>query len=87
MRKNYKPTNGWHYLGSSVYEHNNKTRIHTLGLIRFPNMTFIHENKYPEAISVSKMIAINGGNRKRGLMALAISMTKQNHELLAVRGR
>lgn len=71
-----RPGSGWKYLSGDVWEHTNGTRIHFLGFIRLPNMTFVSLNKYPECIRGQKMIQINGGNKKRGLMAWANTLTE-----------
>ena len=67
----YKPGLGWNHIGGAVWEHTNKTRIHIMGTIRLPDMTFVNLHDYPSYIEGHKYIAINGGNRKRGLMAWA----------------
>lgn len=63
--KKYKPGPGWKKLSLAVYE-NSGYRIHVAGLLRFPNGET--HNIYMESINTVK---INGGNRKRGLMAFA----------------
>lgn len=74
--KKFGPTNGWKRLGRGVYEHTNNARIHRLGVIRLPDMTFIslHSCK-AECQRGRQLIKINGGNRKRGLMAWAIELS------------
>ena len=69
MKERYKPGHGWHHLSGPVWEHVGGARIHLIGLIRLPDMSFITLNKYPECMDGYKMININGGNRKRGLMS------------------
>jgi hypothetical protein len=70
-----KPTNGWKDISRSgnVWEHTNKARVHTGGLIKLPNGDFFHLNSNGVNLG-HKLIAINGGNRKRGLMALAMNL-------------
>lgn len=70
-----RPGAGWKYLAGSVWEHTNGSRVHLMGLVRLPNKTFVSLNKYPECINGNKMIKINGGNKKRGLMAWANTLT------------
>jgi len=43
-----------------------------LGLVKRPNGETIYAHKYPESLVAARMIRINGGNRRRGLMAFAI---------------
>ena len=66
-----RPGTGWEHLAGPVWEHTTKTRIHLGGLIRLPDKTFFSLNRYPECMDGFKFIKINGGNRKRGLMAWA----------------
>lgn len=73
-----RPGDGWKYLGNSVWEHTNGSRIHLIGLIRFQNNNYVSVNTYPDSEKAELMIRINGGNRKRGLMALAM-----HYEMLA----
>lgn len=49
-----------------------------MGLVRMPDLTFAHANRYPESIEAEQMIRINGGNKKRGLMAWAIKLMRDN---------
>jgi len=70
-----RPGDGWKYLAGSVWEHTKGTRVHLMGLIRLPDMSFVSLDKYPECIEGHRLIKINGGNRKRGLMAWANTLT------------
>lgn len=72
-RRVIRPGDGWKHLAGPVYEHRNGTRIHMLGLVKLLNGEFINENKYPESVAAARMIRINGGNRRRGLMAWAMT--------------
>lgn len=63
--------NGWlNY--ASVFKHNSGVKVHMLGLIKLPNGDLFNANKFPECVEVDRMIKINGGNRRRGLMAFAM---------------
>lgn len=66
-KKTLKPGAGWQKLSRSVYGRSG-TRIHTLGSIRLNNGRILFQH---ELTDLDEMININGGNRKRGLMALA----------------
>lgn len=68
-----RPGAGWKHLGGAVWEHTNGTRIHLLGAVRLPDMSFLSANKWPESSEARRFIRINGGNRKRGLMAWALA--------------
>jgi len=79
---NFKPGKGWHAIGSGVYEFNGGLRIHLLGQCRLSNGTHISGNCYPDCIEMSKMIAINGGNRKRGIMTWARTLQESRRNVL-----
>jgi hypothetical protein len=40
-------------------------------LVKLPDGRFLSAIKYPECLAAERMIRINGGNRRRGLMAWA----------------
>ena len=66
-----RPGPGWSHIAGVVWEHDNGTRIHLLGMARLPNGEWISSNKWPDSRDADFMIRANGGNRKRGLMAWA----------------
>lgn len=68
-----RPGSGWRHLAGAVYEHTNGTRMHMLGLIKKPDGSFLDANKWPESRYAARLIRINGGNRRRGLMAWAMT--------------
>ena len=68
--------NGWSHIGGAVYEHADGCRVHLGGLCRLPSGDFISANGWPEYKNMTRMIAINGGNRKRGLLAWAITKAR-----------
>ncbi len=70
-----RPGPGWNNLAGPVWEHTSGARVHVGGLVRLPDMTFITSNKWPEAKEAALFIKINGGNKKRGLMAWSLSLT------------
>lgn len=72
-RRFIRPGAGWKHLAGSVWEHANGARVHTGGLVKFPNGTFLVSNKWPDCIEADRMVRINGGNIRRGLMAWAMS--------------
>jgi len=75
MCKRYKPGPGWKHLAGPVWEHDNGVRIHLLGLVRLPSGGFVSAaGGLAESLDFSKYMRINGGNRKRGLMAWANSL-------------
>lgn len=72
-RRVIRPGNGWKYVAGPVWEHQSGTRVHLGGFVKFPNGEFLSANNYPECMDADRMIRINGGNRKRGLMAWAMT--------------
>lgn len=77
------PGTGWKQLSESVWENASKgVRIHTLGLIYdraggIPSdMRFRWSNHFPLSVEWDRHTAIAGGNRKRGLMTLALEIVK-----------
>ena len=71
MNNKYKPGSGWSHIAGPVWENTDGCRIHLLGLIRLPDMTYMSANKISEGNEARRFIRINGGNRRRGLMAWA----------------
>jgi hypothetical protein len=72
------PGPGWRHLAGAVYEHNNGTRMHMLGLVRLPSGEFLNASKWPDCHDAARMIRINGGNRRRGLMAWAMAYNTES---------
>jgi len=75
MDKRYKPGPGWKHLAGAVWEHCNGVRIHLGGTAQLPNGDFVFAyGGIEDSLDSRKYIKINGGNRKRGLMAWANSL-------------
>lgn len=72
--RDIKPGNGWKRIGGAVYERCDGLRIHMLGLVKLPNGTLIDESSHYQ--HAANIIKINGGNRKRGLMAWASELER-----------
>ena len=72
-----RPGSGWKHLGSSVYEHTTGVRISLSGMIRTPCGKHYWLNSVVGGMGW-ELIKINGGNRKRGLMAWALNCIPQN---------
>lgn len=70
-RQVYVPGNGWRHLNGPVYERNDGLRLHLSGVCRTPSGEFITGMSFEEHANITRLIAINGGNRKRGLMVWA----------------
>lgn len=68
--RDYRPGKSWIHLGGAVWGHMNGTRIHVSGMIRYPDGTIFSTCGYDR--ETHRYIRINGGNRKRGLMAFAV---------------
>ena len=69
------PGIGWTHLGGAVYEHISGTRIHIGGMVKLLDNTYLSLNNCHENELGNLLVAINGGNRKRGLMAWAVNLT------------
>lgn len=72
MISKYKPGPGWKHMGGVVWEHCSGVRIHVAGLCGMVPGTMIDGKKWPESKSLDRYIRINGGNRRRGVMAWAL---------------
>lgn len=66
-----KPGDGWKDFGGGIYEKSKGVRILISGHCRLPDGTFISGNQEPFYRDMNKFILMNGGNRKRGVMAWA----------------
>jgi len=68
--KHFRPGPGWKHVGGSVYEHADGIRIHVMGLARIAGQ-ILNGREWPESRTLDRYIAINGGNRRRGVMTWA----------------
>ena len=68
-----RPGPGWRHIAGHVYAHSNGTQIHVGGFVQLPSGEFLSDRKWPECQDAARMIRANGGNRKRGLMAWAMT--------------
>lgn len=75
--KKYKPGPGWRCLGGAVWGHiPSGIRIHwSCPLVRLANGEYCSMGTYDEG--ASKFIRISGNNKKRGIMAYARTLTKE----------
>lgn len=71
-----RPGIGWKKLCQSVYEHSSGTRIHCLGIVRFPDGSYVFANRWPECRDVARARKEQGGSMKRGLMVYALTLLK-----------
>ena len=69
-----RPGSGWKNLKGPIWQHTSGTRVHVMGIVRLPDKTVVSVNESLNRIAANRMIRINGGNRKRGLMALALNL-------------
>lgn len=69
-----RPGPGWRHLAGPVWENANGARIHTIGMIRLPDKTYLSLNNLREGGMGRLLVRINGGNIKRGLMAWAVNL-------------
>jgi hypothetical protein len=68
-----RPGSGWKQLKRPVWEHCNGVRIHVSGLILRDIDGKIHDRERMQMSLLHRLIKINGGNKKRGLMAFAMN--------------
>ena len=76
------PGNGWSHVSGSVYDHEDGIRLHLLGMLRMQNGDHVCATEWPESQIVRFYIRLNGGNRKRGLMAWARSKNEMRNARL-----
>ena len=67
----HTPGKGWKRLSCAVWEHTSGIRAHIYGLVRTPAGDVINGRAFPESIALDWFIALNGGNRRRGVLAWA----------------
>jgi len=76
-----RPGSGWKQLGGAVWEHKTGIRIHWSGdLVRLPGgvpENVAHFDGYGNS-GLRMLVKINGGNKKRGMMAWALNCIPQN---------
>jgi len=70
-----RPGPGWRHISGPVWEHTSGARLSTMGVIRLPDKeTYLFLNNWRDGELGRRLIRINGGNRKRGLMAWAVNL-------------
>lgn len=71
----HTPGLGWTKPGiAPVYDHVSGVRIHVAGHCQLPNGSIVVGTRWPESKSLSRFVRINGGNRRRGVMAWALQL-------------
>ena len=75
--KQIRPGHGWSHAGGAVYDHISGVRVHVFGLCRLPDGTEVRGTIWPEVHNLDRYIAMNGGNRKRGVMAWGLHKMNQ----------
>ncbi len=74
-----RPGPGWKYLAAGVWEHCSGARISMGGVVRLPDKkTYRYLNTLEAGRLGRQLIRINGGNRKRGMMAWARNLVGEN---------
>jgi len=74
-RMKYKPGPGWTRIKKGpVWDHESGVRIHAAGLIRTKGMTNISHYDTGHWDEIDRFIRINGGNKKRGIMAYSLTL-------------
>lgn len=69
-----RPGAGWKHMAGPVWEHTSGARIHLGGMIRLPDGTHLSLHNWRGSEAGRMLVRINGGNRKRGLMAWAANL-------------
>lgn len=69
-----RPGRGWKRVAGAVYDRDDGLRLHMLGLCRLPGETGPRGNSADDYYLQERLIKINGGNRKRGMMAWAATV-------------
>jgi len=73
-----RPGPGWKHLKGPVWEYKNGIRIHTAGLVlRDQTGKTAPVDEFGHRRFLYHLIKVNGGNKKRGLMAFALNMCCQ----------
>ena len=69
-----RPGSGWKRVGGAVYTRADGLRLHLLGFCKAPGASNVYGNSAEAYYLQNKLIKINGGNRKRGMMAWAATV-------------
>lgn len=69
----FRPGTGRKNVAGPVRGRINGARVHLLGFVRLPDGRVLHANRWKEGLEACRLIRINGGNLKRGLMAWAMA--------------
>ncbi len=74
MKRRIRPGDGWSVVPGcvQVFDHRSGMRLHTLGLLRLSDGSFVRPFEWPTSRLANLCIAACGGNKKRGLMAWAM---------------
>ncbi len=85
----YKPGPGWSPVGiAPVWDHDRSgLRVHASGICLLPDGCVIIGSVWPESQSLNWFVRINGGNRRRGAMAWAISKLPDASDLTPEKGK
>ena len=68
----YKPGPGWTRPGvAPVWDHPSGIRAHLYGMYQV-GQVWVDGTEWPESLRLNWYIRVNGGNRKRGVMAWAL---------------
>ena len=74
-----RPGAGWKRIAGAVFDHDSGVRLHVLGLCKLPNGRLVTDGDYDQYLLQQKLIKINGGNRRRGMMAWALTVMANRH--------
>lgn len=65
---------GWKHVAGSVWEHVGGARVHMGGTVRTPGGQHFSLNNLCAGDLGRLLVRVNGGSRKRGLMAWAVNL-------------
>jgi len=72
--KRLRPGPGWRsFANQAVFQHESGIRIHVYGLAGVEKDVLLNGKLWPESRMLDWFIRVNGGNRRRGVMAWALS--------------
>ena len=69
-----RPGVGWKRVTGAVYTRADGLKLHLLGFCKLPGASNVHGDSAEAYYLQNKLIKINGGSRKRGLMAWAATV-------------
>lgn len=75
-QRSIQPGPGWHHVNGAVWDHTSGLRCHLLGTARLATGEVVEGTNWPEAMRLWWFIRANGGSRRRGVLAWALSFNQ-----------